>query len=169
VSLWIGISEAVAAFFVGMGFSATGHVEELESLLEPLRDLFAAVFFFWIGLVTDPSLFGPVLGLIAVAVVVTTPTKLVSGFWSGKLYDLSDRRATRVALGMVTRGEFTLIIAAIVLTAAGSGGVIGPEVADELNAFAVGYVLAMSVLGTTLMQYSGTVERVVADIRGGSR
>lgn len=169
-SLWIGVSEAVAAFFVGMGFSTAENIEELEGLLEPVRDVFAAVFFFWIGLVTDPSLFGPVVGIVAAAVVVTTPTKLVSGFWGGKMYGLSDRRATRVGLGMVIRGEFTLIIAAFVLTSAGSaaGSGISAELANELNAFAVGYVLAMSVLGTTLMQYSGSFERVVADIRGES-
>jgi len=44
-------------FFVGMTFSSTDHVHDLERLLEPLRDAFAAIFFFWIGLVTDPGLF----------------------------------------------------------------------------------------------------------------
>ena len=47
-ALAIGVSEAVAAFFIGMGFSGTDHVHDLERRLTPLRDLFAAVFFFWI-------------------------------------------------------------------------------------------------------------------------
>lgn len=43
-ALSLGVSEAVAAFFVGMAVSGTDHVRELERLLEPLRDTFAAVF-----------------------------------------------------------------------------------------------------------------------------
>jgi CPA2 family monovalent cation:H+ antiporter-2 len=57
VALAIGVSEAVAAFFVGMGFSGTDHLHDLERRLVPLRDVFAAVFFFWIGLNTDPTVF----------------------------------------------------------------------------------------------------------------
>jgi len=56
-ALALGVSEAVAAFFVGMAFASTDHTHEIETLLEPVR-AFAAVFFFWIGLVTDPLLFG---------------------------------------------------------------------------------------------------------------
>jgi len=162
-ALTLGVSEAVAAFFVGMAFSGTGRVKKLEQLLEPVRDIFAAVFFFWIGLVTDPMLFAGVSGGIVIAVAATTPTKLLSGFWSGKVYALDDRRSTRVALGMVTRGEFTLIIASTVLAVSDGGGAITAATANELNAFAVGYVLVMSVLGTMLMQYSGVFEtRVTA-------
>ena len=156
-ALALGVSEAVAAFFIGMAFSATDHVHELEELLEPLRDTFAAVFFFWIGLVTDPLLFSSVVGLIALAVVVTTPTKLVSGFLGGRAFGLDTRRSTRVALGMTTRGEFSLIIATIAISGA-EAGTFPTELATTINAFAVGYVLIMAILGTTLMQYSSPFE-----------
>ena len=157
-ALTLGVSEAVAAFFVGMAFSSTDHVHQIEELLEPLRDTFAAVFFFWIGLVTDPMLFGAVAGLIALAVIVTTPTKLVTGFFGGRAFGLDTRRSTRVALGMTTRGEFSLIIATIAITG-GEAGTFDPVLAETINAFAVGYVLVMAILGTTLMQYSGPFER----------
>ncbi|WP_265112342.1 cation:proton antiporter [Halosolutus halophilus] len=158
-ALSIGVSEAVAAFFVGMAFSATEHVHDLENLLEPLRDTFAAIFFFWIGLVTDPSLFPGVAGLIVAAVAVTTPTKLVSGYLGGRIYDLDERRSVRVGLGMTVRGEFSLIIASVALAGAGAG--LAQGTAEEIYAFAVGYVLFMSLLGTTLMQYSDRIESVV--------
>lgn len=160
-ALAAGVSEAVAAFFIGMAFSSTDYVDELEHNLEAIRDTFAAVFFFWIGLVTDPLLFPAVAGLIALAAIVTTPTKLVSGFLAGRVYGLDERRATRVGLGMVTRGEFSLIIATV---AVGGAGVTIPEpTAATIQAFAVGYVLVMSILGTTLMRYSSVFEeRVVA-------
>ncbi len=163
-ALAAGVSEAVAAFFVGMAFSSTGYVDELEGLLEPIRDTFAAVFFFWIGLVTDPSLFPAVAGLVAVAVVVTTPTKLASGFYGGRIYDLDDRRSVRVGLGMITRGEFSLIIATTALGAAGT--TLAPGVAETIYAFAVGYVLVMSILGTLFMQYSEVFETWVLSRTG---
>ncbi|AGN01342.1 sodium/protn antiporter putative [Salinarchaeum sp. Harcht-Bsk1] len=157
VALAIGVSEAVAAFFVGMAFASTSHVERLERLLEPVRDVFAAVFFVWIGLETDPVLVAEVAALVAIAVAATTPTKLFSGYLGGRAYGLSPRRSTRVGLGMVTRGEFSLIIAAVAIE--GAGGTLSAAVASDIYAFAVGYVLAMSVLGTVLMQYSGPFER----------
>jgi CPA2 family monovalent cation:H+ antiporter-2 len=166
VALAIGVSEAVAAFFVGMAFSSTDHVHRIEELLEPLRDAFAAVFFFWIGLVTDPLLFGGVIALIALAVAVTTPTKLVSGFLGGRAFELDARRSARVGLGMTTRGEFSLIIAALAMSG-GEAGAIDPALAGTINAFAVGYVLVMAVLGTTLMAYSTPFERLAVSWFGG--
>ncbi len=159
-ALALGVSEAVAAFFVGMAFSATDYVHQLEELLEPLRDTFAAVFFFWIGLITNPALFAGVAGLILLAVVVTTPTKLVSGFLGGRAFGLNTRRSTRVGLGMTTRGEFSLIIATIAVAGAEAGTFSG-ELAATINAFAVGYVLIMAILGTTLMGYSRPFEEAV--------
>jgi len=158
-ALALGVSEAVAAFFVGMAFASTEYAHEIETLLEPVRDTFAAVFFFWIGLVTDPLLFGGVAALIALAVLVTTPTKLVTGFFAGRAFDLNAKRSTRVALGMTTRGEFSLIIATVAVTGA-EAGTFDPAVAQTINAFAVGYVLVMAILGTTLMQYSRPFESV---------
>lgn len=156
-ALALGVSEAVAAFFVGMAFASTAYAHDIEALLEPVRDTFAAVFFFWIGLITDPMLFGGVAALIALAVLVTTPTKLVTGFFAGRAFDLDTRRSTRVALGMTTRGEFSLIIATIAVSGA-QAGTFDSALAQTINAFAVGYVLVMAILGTTLMQYSSPFE-----------
>ncbi len=159
-ALAIGLSEAVAAFFIGMGFATTDHLEDLEQRLIPLRDVFAAVFFFWIGLNTDPTLFSDLAmaGLVGLLVLLTTPTKIITGFLSGRIYGLDNRRNLRVAFGMVTRGEFSLVIAAL---AAGTGGSV--VMTETIPAVAVGYVLVMSILGTLLMQYSGAFNRFIVD------
>ena len=154
VALSLGVSEAVAAFFVGMGFATSGHRERIERLLTPVRDAFAAVFFLWICVGTDPRLLAGVALPLAAAVVFTTPAKLLSGYLGGRVYDLSARRSVRVGLGLVPRGEFSLVIAA--LAAGGSTTVMR----ETIPALAVGYVLVMSVLGTVLMQRSAAVERV---------
>ena len=165
IALSLGVSEAVAAFFVGMAVSSTSHVTHIEELLEPLRDVFAAVFFFWIGLVTDPLAVAGVAALIAAAVVITTPTKLLSGFLGGRAFDLGVRRSTRTALAMTTRGEFSLIIATLAVSGAANGTLPQP-VADRISAFAVGYVLVMAVVGTTLMGYSSPFERLAERFLG---
>ncbi|MFC6827072.1 cation:proton antiporter [Halopelagius fulvigenes] len=155
VALALGVSEAVAAFFVGMGFSTSGHRERIERQLTPVRDVFAAVFFFWIGVGTDPRLLAAVVVPLAVAVLVTTPTKVLTGYLGGRVYDLTARRSLRVGVGMVPRGEFSLVIAA--LAAGGSTRVMR----EVIPAFAVGYVLVMSALGTVLMERSDAVERLL--------
>jgi CPA2 family monovalent cation:H+ antiporter-2 len=157
IALAAGVSEAVAAFFLGAAFGATDHVERIERVIASERDLYAAVFFLSIGLGTDPGPVAAVALPVVVLVVVTTASKLVSGFLGGRAYGLDRRRSTRVALAMVARGEFSLVIAGLAATvpAAELGGAIQPLV--------VGYVLAMSVLGTVLMRLSDPINRLVAD------
>jgi CPA2 family monovalent cation:H+ antiporter-2 len=161
-ALAVGASEAVAAFFVGMGFATTEHAGTIERRLTPVRDVFAAVFFFWIGLGTDPRVIAAVALPLAVAVLLTTPAKLLSGYYGGRLYGLSPRRSIRVGVGTVARGEFSLVIAA----AAATG--VGPVQTEIIPALAVGYVLAMSVVGTVLMQRSDAVEGAFGRLREGA-
>jgi CPA2 family monovalent cation:H+ antiporter-2 len=147
-ALSAGLSEAVAAFFVGTAFSGTDHTQRIERVVAPARDFFAAVFFFAIGLTTDVTVFADVAVLLGAAVVVTTLGKLASGVLSGRVYDLDRVRSLRVGIGLVPRGEFSLVLAAL---AAGSGT---GTLATVIPAFAVGYVLVMSIFGTVLIQQS---------------
>ncbi|MFC6823786.1 cation:proton antiporter [Halopelagius fulvigenes] len=151
VALATGLSEAVAAFFVGTAFSSTDHTERIEHIVAPIRDFFAAVFFFSIGLTTDITLLTGVAWLLVAAIVVTTVGKLVSGTLSGRVYQLDRRRSIRVGFGMVPRGEFSLVIAT--LAASVGTGALG----SVIPAFTVGYVLLMSILGTVLIQNSDTI------------
>jgi CPA2 family monovalent cation:H+ antiporter-2 len=157
VGLAIGVSEAVAAFFIGLAFGSTKYVHELEESLVSLRDVFGAVFFFWIGLLTDPFAVLGVIHIVGLAVLVSAPTKLVSGYVSGQIYDLDQRRSLRVGLALVTRGEFSLIIGGLAL--AGAGLTLDPATAETIYAVAVGYVLVLSILGTGLMQAAGPIEK----------
>jgi len=163
LALALGVSEAVAAFFLGAAFGGTSHAHRIERVITSERDLYAAVFFLSIGLETDPALVAGVAGPLALLVFVTTASKLASGYWGGRAYGLSERRSVRVAVGLVARGEFSLVIAALATR---------PDVAlpqgETIAALAVGYVLVMGVLGTFLMRYSGVIEgRVVGGGGGG--
>ena len=148
IALTTGLSEAVAAFFVGTAFSGTEHIERIEHIVAPIRDFFAAVFFFSIGLTTDITLLADVVWLLVAAVVVTTVGKLVSGTLSGSVYQLGHERSLRVGVGLVPRGEFSLVIATLAASV-GTGAL-----RSIIPAFTVGYVLLMSILGTVLIQNS---------------
>ena len=158
-ALALGVSEAVAAFFLGTGLSQTTHVERIEHLVSPARDLFGGVFFFAIGLSTDVTLIAGVAGLLAVAVVATTAGKLLSGTLSGRVYGLDRRRSLRVGLGLVPRGEFSLVIVALAASV-GTG-----RLGTVLPAFAVGYVLVMSVVGSLLVGRADYITDLVASSR----
>lgn len=150
-ALALGVSEAVAAFFVGTAFSSTDHTHRIERVVSPARDLFAAIFFFSIGLTTDVTTVAGVAVLLAAAVVLTTLTKIASGTLGGRLYGLNRRRSLRVGVGLVPRGEFSLVIAALAASV-GTGAL-----ASTIPAFAVGYVLVMSILGTVVMGYADSL------------
>ncbi|WP_240554432.1 cation:proton antiporter, partial [Streptomyces niveiscabiei] len=73
------VSAAVGAFLVGIALS--GEVAEgAHTLLSPLRDLFAAVFFVFFGLHTDPASIPPVLLPALALAVVTACTKIATGY-----------------------------------------------------------------------------------------
>jgi CPA2 family monovalent cation:H+ antiporter-2 len=127
-------------------------------VVSPTRDLFAAFFFFSIGLATDVTVIAEVAGLLVAAVVLTTLTKLASGTAGGFLYGLNRRRALRVGVGLVPRAEFSLIIAALA-TSAGTGAL-----ATTIPAFAVGYVLVMSILGSVMMGYADSLTAYAGDL-----
>lgn len=136
----INISAAVGAFLVGISLAGEA-VDRAGSLLTPLRDLFAAVFFVFFGLSTDP---GDISGVLLVALalgVLTAGTKLLSGWWAARRHGVGSAGRRRTGLLLVARGEFSIIIAGL------AAGVAG---AEELPALAAAYVLLMAVLGPIL-------------------
>jgi len=154
--LFVGVSEAVAAFVVGTAFARTRHAARVERLVAPSRDLFAAFFFFVIGLQTDPTLVGGVAGFVLATAAVTTLGQIVSGTLAGRAYGLSPKRSVRVGCALTPRGEFSLVIAAFLATAGTT-----PVLRTTIPAFTVGYVLVTSIAGTVLLRNSDAVYRLV--------
>ncbi|KAA0023393.1 cation:proton antiporter [Antrihabitans cavernicola] len=134
------VSAAVGAFMLGIAISgSTAH--NAAKLLEPLRDLFAAMFFVVFGLSTDPASIPPVLGWAIVLAVVTTLTKVATGWWAAKRQNVGKMGRARAGAALVARGEFSIVIAGLAVTAG--------AVEKELAALATAYVLLMAVLGPT--------------------
>ncbi|MFJ1460347.1 cation:proton antiporter [Nocardia wallacei] len=138
VASTLQISAAVGAFLLGIAISdTTAHTA--AKILEPLRDLFAALFFVLFGLSTDPKSIPPVLGWAVVLAVVTVVTKVATGWWAAKRAGASRYGRARAGTALVAHGEFSIVIAGLAVAAG--------AVPDEFAALATTYVLLMAVLG----------------------
>ncbi len=109
-------SVALGAFLIGAIIAEARQIGRIETLLEPVRDMFSAVFFVSIGLLIEPALIvryiGPIL-LIALVVVVGQ----VVSISLGTLVAGHERRtALRVGMSLSQIGEFSFIIAALGLS-----------------------------------------------------
>src|SRR5881296_4528083 len=77
------VSSAIGAFLVGIALSGTV-AEQSHRLVSPLRDLFAAIFFFFFSLETDPATLVPALPFAVGLGAVTTLTKVLTGYWAAR-------------------------------------------------------------------------------------
>ncbi len=129
------VSAAIGAFLVGIAVSGP-IAKQSHRLLSPLRDLFAAIFFFFFGLEIDPRNMGPVLHVAFALAAVTVLTKMLTGYWSTRDSRLVRRARLRGGLTLVAHGEFSIVIA-------GLGVVLEPR----LGPLSAAYVLLMAMLG----------------------
>src|SRR4029453_16970311 len=134
------VSAAVGAFLVGIALSGEA-AEAVHDLLTPLRDLFAAVFFVFFGLQTDPRSIPPVALAAIVLALVTTATKIATGWWAARRARGGPGGRWRAGTSLVARGEFSIVIAGLAV-AAGREPTLGP--------LATAYVLILAVLGPIL-------------------
>lgn len=132
------VSAAVGAFLLGIAISGST-AENATRLLEPLRDLFAAVFFVVFGFNTDPASIPPVLGWAVVLAVSTTLTKLATGWFAAWRAGIGPLGRARAGAALVARGEFSIVIAGLAVASTAVDG--------RLAALTATYVLLMAVIG----------------------
>jgi K+:H+ antiporter subunit KhtU len=138
------VSAAVGAFLVGIALSGEA-AEAAQALLTPLRDLFAAVFFLFFGLQTDPRSIPPVALAAAALALVTAATKVGTGWWAARRIGVGPRGRWRAGTALIPRGEFSIVIAGLAV-AAGREPTLGP--------LATTYVLILAVLGPLVARLS---------------
>src|SRR3954447_542076 len=143
IAAQLQVSAAVGAFLVGIALS--GKVaESARGLLTPLRDLFAAVFFVFFGLHTDPTAI-PGVALIAVALgLVSIGTKIATGWWAAKRAGIRTIGRFRAGGALIPRGEFNIVIAGLAVSA-GVEADIGP--------LAAAYVMFLAITGPLLARF----------------
>lgn len=139
----VGFSGVVAAFLIGL--LLTGEVAETaRARLSPIRDIFAAIFFLFFGITTDPAHLPKVLPLAILLSVLGIAGKYLVGWWVTR--DLTDRLSTWRATGfLIARGEFSMVIAALA----------APIVLEvELQALTLAYVIITAFAASIVLRFT---------------
>jgi len=109
-------SVALGAFIIGAVIAETREIHRIEALIEPVRDMFSAVFFVAIGLLIDPRMlityWQPILLITAAVVVGKIVTCSAGAFLGGN----EPRTSLRVGMSLAQIGEFSFIIASLGVT-----------------------------------------------------
>ncbi len=150
------VSSAIGAFLVGLALSGVVQ-QRATDLVEPLRNLFAPIFFLYFAFGIAPRSLVGVLVPALVLAIVTAATKLVSGWVAAARAGVGVRGRVRAGTVLIARGEFSIVIASL-----GVGTVDG----DELGAFVAAYVLITAVCGPIATKYA---DRIPVPARLGPR
>lgn len=141
ISAKAGFSSAFGAFVMGSILAETVEADKIERIVEPVKNLFGAIFFVSVGMLVDPSIlisyYIPILSIVLTIIIGQS----VFGSFSFLLGGESLRNAIRCGFSMAQIGEFAFIIASLGL----SLGVISD--------FLYPVVVAVSVITTFLTPY----------------
>ena len=116
-SRWIGFSEAIGAFVMGVIVSESRYLGDVVRRVEPIRDLFGAIFFITVGMLVDLKLFlnSEFLVTAAIITLVFILAKIFSCSLSTFIFGFGARNSIGAGLSMIAVGEFSLMIAAVAI------------------------------------------------------
>ena len=144
----LGVSSAVGAFLVALAIPPKA-AKHARRVMEPVRDLFAAVFFLAFASQVDlgaiPAVLPEALGLM----VVTLVTKVITGWYAAGREQAADRGRMRAGTVLVARGEFSIVIAGLAVTSGFA----------EVGVLTTTYVLLLAVIGPILTRFSDQLAR----------
>lgn len=141
LSTKVGFSSAFGAFVMGSILAETIEAEKIIKLVEPVKNLFGAIFFVSVGMLVDPKILIeyaiPILALVGSILI----GQAIFGTFGFMLGGESLKSAMRCGFSMAQIGEFSFIIASLGL----SLGVI--------SNYLYPVVVAVSVITTFLTPY----------------
>ncbi|GAA0286750.1 cation:proton antiporter [Pseudomonas rhodesiae] len=109
-------SMVLGAFLIGAIMAESRQLLKIERLIEPVRDMFSAIFFVAIGLMIDPQILLQHAWPIAVITVAVVLGKMLSCGLGAFIAGNDGRTSLRVGMGLSQIGEFSFIIAALGMT-----------------------------------------------------
>lgn len=133
----IGLPPAVGAFAAGLIFNGNRWTSQIDALVLPFRETFAAVFFVGLGLILDPRLIWNEPGLIFGTLAALIALKAFAAMVALKLTGMSSRDSFAMGVGLAHVGEFAFVLAIVGLDA----GVITELHYQRIVAVAVGSLL----------------------------
>jgi CPA2 family monovalent cation:H+ antiporter-2 len=116
IAALVGYSVALGAFLAGVLVAESRENVQIEHLIQPVRDMFSAVFFVTIGMMIDPSVMLQYLVPILLITLTVIFGKVVSCFIGAFFAGNNIRTSLRIGMGLAQIGEFSFIIAQLGLT-----------------------------------------------------
>ncbi|MBI4229611.1 MAG: cation:proton antiporter [Planctomycetes bacterium] len=149
----MGYPVALGAFLAGSLVAESGEEREIRRLIQPVRDVFAAVFFVSVGMQIDPALVARHGAAVAVLTVVVIVGKVASVSAGAFLTGNGTRTSIQAGMSLAQIGEFSFIIAALGISLGATGDFLYPV------AVAVSAVTTLTTPG--LIRGSGPVAAFV--------
>jgi CPA2 family monovalent cation:H+ antiporter-2 len=112
-ALKCGYSVALGAFIAGSLVAESGETHAIERLVQPVRDMFAAVFFVSVGMQLDPALVVHHLGAVVALTAAVIFGKIVSVGTGAFLTGNGTRTSIQAGMSLAQIGEFSFIIAGL--------------------------------------------------------
>jgi monovalent cation:H+ antiporter-2, CPA2 family len=116
LAVTVGFSAALGAFTMGSILAETTQAERIETLLKPVKNLFAAIFFISVGMMIDPGVLKayalPIIIITALTITGMTLTITLGALLSGQ----SLKHSIQAGMSLSQVGEFSFIIASLGVT-----------------------------------------------------
>lgn len=112
----VGFSPALGAFLMGSILAETIESERIEKLIQPLKDLFGAVFFVSVGMLIDPQILTQYGMPIFIITLVTIVGKFITTTLGALVAGQSLRHSVQAGMSLAQIGEFSFIIAGLGLS-----------------------------------------------------
>jgi CPA2 family monovalent cation:H+ antiporter-2 len=113
LATYAGFSAPLGAFIMGSILAETTQAEKIEHLVQPVKNLFGAIFFVSVGLLIEPELLlkyiGPVLILSLVVILGKTVNVTLGALLSGQPL----KQSMQAGMSLAQIGEFSFIIATL--------------------------------------------------------
>ncbi|MBU8894614.1 potassium transporter [Corallococcus sp. H22C18031201] len=122
----LGYSVALGAFLAGSLVSESGEGKTIEHLVQPVRDIFAAIFFVSVGMLLDPVLVAQHWGAVVVLTLVVVFGKILSVTLGAFLTGNGMRTSVQAGMSLAQIGEFSFIIAGLGLSLKATGSFLYP-------------------------------------------
>jgi CPA2 family monovalent cation:H+ antiporter-2 len=126
LALEFGYSVALGAFIAGSLVAESGEGPAMEHLIQPVRDMFAAVFFVSVGMLIDPHVVAANWLIVLVFTSLVIFGKIIGVTFGAFLSGVGVRTSVRAGMSLAQIGEFSFIIAGLAHSLKVTGEVLYP-------------------------------------------
>jgi CPA2 family monovalent cation:H+ antiporter-2 len=158
----VGFSSAFGAFIMGSILAETVEAEKIEKLVEPVKNLFGAIFFVSVGMLVDLDILTNYAGAIAALVLTILMGQAIFGSLSFMLGGESLKSAMRCGFSMAQIGEFSFIIASLGLSLGVISDYLYPVVVavSVITTFLTPYMIRLATPAYTALEHRLPVELI---------